>query len=145
MSDSSSKKKVPIIEGLFTWPSDDPKLIASRCKKCGTIVFPKAPFCSNPDCDKTRENIEEIQLSKKGKIWSWTVQRYPPPAPFKYEPFNPFAIGMVDLPEGLRVYGMLTTIENLKVGMEVEMTIGRLYEDAQNEYITWVWKPVGKR
>lgn len=139
---SAGKKKVPIVEGLFTWPSDDPRLIASRCKKCGTLAFPKAPFCSNPDCEKVRENIEEILLSKRGKIWSWTVQRYPPPAPFKYEPFNPFAIGMIDLPEGLRVYGIITTTENLRIGMEVEMVIGKLYEDEENEYITWMWKPV---
>ncbi len=143
MPNSTSKKKVPIIEGLFTWPSDDPRLIASRCKKCGTLGFPKAPFCSNPDCEKEKENIEEILLSNKGKIWSWTVARYPPPAPFKYEPFEPFAIGMVDLPEGLRVYGIITSTENLRIGMDVTMVVNKLYEDEENEYVTWMWKPIG--
>jgi hypothetical protein len=26
----------------------------------------------------------------------------------------------------------------------LEMTVGKLYEDAENEYITWMWKPVEK-
>lgn len=143
VSDSNTgKKRVPIIEGLFTWPSDEPRLIAGRCKKCGTLSFPKAPFCSNPDCEKVKENVEEITLNKNGKLWSWTVTHYPPPAPFKYEPFKPFAIGMVDLPEGLRVYGMITTSENLKVDLDVELIVDKLYEDEQNEYMTWMWKPV---
>lgn len=138
-----AKKQVPIIEGLFTWPSDKPQLIASRCKKCGTVTFPKAAFCANPDCEKVRENVEVIKLSNSGTLWSFTTQIYAPPAPFKKEPFEPYGIGMVDTEEGLRVLGILTTADNLKTGMPVEMTAGKLYEDDENEYITWMWKPVG--
>lgn len=138
----SDKKKVPIVEGLLTWPSDDPRLIVSRCKKCGAVLFPKAPFCPNPDCEKSRDNIEVVELSKKGRLYSYSQVIYKPPAPFRMEPFEPFAIGMVDLPEGLRVYGILTRMENLELGMEVETTVGRLYEDEENEYITWMFRPV---
>ena len=146
MASSSSankeKKKVAIIEGLFTWPSDDPRIIASRCKKCGTVAFPKAPFCNNPDCEKVRENIKEIQLSKRGKLYNYTYQIDSPPPPFKKEPFEPYGIGMVDFPEGLRMLGMITRMENLKIGMEVETTVGKLYEDEENEYLTWMWNPI---
>ena len=138
----AAKKKVPLIEGMFTWPTEDPRIIASRCKKCGTVAFPKGPFCPNPDCDKARENIEEIELNKKGTLYSYTHQLYAPPEPFKYEPFEPYALGMVDFPEGIRIWGMITRMENLKLGMEVETTVGRLYEDKENEYITWMWKPI---
>jgi uncharacterized OB-fold protein len=141
----AAKKQVPIIEGLFTWPSDKPQFVASRCKKCGTVTFPKAAFCANPNCQKARENIEQVKLSNKGKLWTWTIQQYAPPAPFRKEPlpFQPYAIGMVDTEEGLRVLGILTSNDNLKIGMTLEMTTGKLYEDAENEYITWMWKPVG--
>lgn len=139
----AAKKQVPIIEGLFTWPSDKPQLIASRCKKCRTVSFPKAAFCGNPDCEKLRENVEEIKLSNSGTLWSFTTQIYAPPAPFKKEPFEPYGIAMVDTEEGLRVLGILTSNDNLKLGMKVEMTTGKLYEDEENEYITWMWKPVG--
>ena len=141
----AAKKQVPIIEGLFTWPSDKPQLVASRCKKCGTVTFPKAAFCANPNCQKARENVEQIKLSNKGKLWTWTIQQYAPPAPFRKEPlpFQPYGIGMVDTEEGLRVLGILTSTDNLKLGMTLEMTTGKLYEDAEKEYITWMWKPVG--
>ena len=135
------KEKVPIVAGLFKWPADDPRIIASRCKKCGTVSFPKAPFCQNPDCEKKRENVEQIELSKKGTLYSFTFQRYQPPLPFRYEPFQAYALGMVDFPEGIRIWGVITRMDNLKIGMKMETTVGKLYEDEKNEYLTWMWKP----
>jgi len=141
-----AKKQVPIVEGLFTWTSDDPRLIVSRCKKCKTVWFPAYPFCPNPNCEKVRENIEKIELNKRGTLYSYSHQRYPPPPPFRYETkegkFEPYALGMVDFPEGIRIWGIITRMENLKIGMEVETAVGKLYEDEENEYITWMWKPI---
>jgi len=138
----AAKEKKPMVEGLFTWPSDKPRLIVSRCKKCGTVAFPKIPICNNPDCEKAPENVEEIQLSKRGKIYTYTYQIYSAPPPFRMEPFEPYGIAMVDFPEGIRLLGMCTVAENLKIGMEVETTVGKLYEDEENEYITYMFKPV---
>jgi uncharacterized protein len=139
----SEKNKVPAVEGLFTWPSAKPKLIASRCKVCGTPSFPKAPYCTNPDCEKKTENVEIIELSNRAKLFTFAVQAYAPPEPFKLEPFEPFPLGMLDFPEGLRILGMLTT-DKVKIGQEMEMTVKKMYEDDKNEYLTWAWKPVGK-
>jgi uncharacterized OB-fold protein len=136
------KNKVPIIEGFFTWPTDDCRIIASRCKKCAVVGFPKRPFCHHPDCEKKRDNIEIIELNKKGILYSYTFQVYQPPEPFRLEPFKPYAIGMVDFPEKIRILGMITRLDDLKIGMEVETTVGTLYEDDENEYITWMWKPI---
>ncbi len=136
-----SKKKVPLAQGLFTWPSDQPKLIGSRCKKCGTPAFPSVAYCTNPDCEKNPDNVEKIELSNRAKLYTYAVQAYPMPAPFKMEPFEPFPLGMLDFPEGLRILGMLTT-PDVEIGMEMEMTVKKLYEDDENEYITWAWKPV---
>ena len=135
-----AKKKVPRIEGLFTM-TDDPRLIVSRCKKCEAVAFPPRPFCPNPDCKKVREDVEEIKISRKGTLYSYAIQVYPTPPPFKYDKDN-FAVGIVDFPEGLRVWGIMTRMENLKIGMEVETTLGKLYEDDENEYVTWMWKPI---
>ncbi len=138
----TTENKVPVIEGLFTWPSEEPRIIASRCKKCGTVAFPKLPFCNNPDCEKVRENVELIELSKEGTLYSYSYQLYQPPAPFRMEPFKPYAIGMVDFPEGIRMWGIITRMENLKIGMKVETTVGTLYEDEGKEYLTWMWNPI---
>ena len=124
-----SKNKVPLAEGLFTWPSDQPKLIGSKCKVCGTPAFPKSPYCTNPDCEKKTENVEEIELSNRATLYTYAVQAYPMPEPFKMEPFEPFPLGML-------------TTDQVEIGMEMEMTTRTLYSDDENEYITWAWKPV---
>jgi uncharacterized protein len=135
-------KQIPLVEGLFQWPSEDPRLIASKCKKCGSVAFPRAFYCTNPDCEKVKENVEEILLSKQGKLWTYTFQIYSPPLPFRLDPFHPYAIGMVDFPEGIRVIGMLTTMDNLKIGIKVESTVGALYRDKDSEYLTWMFRPM---
>ena len=52
-----SGRQLPIQEGLYTWPSERPQLIASRCKACGEVTFPKQDSC--PGC--TGRNAEEIR------------------------------------------------------------------------------------
>ena len=135
-----AKKRVPVVDGLFTL-TDDPRLIVSRCKKCESVSFPPKPFCPNPSCEKDRELVEKVELSKKGTLYSYAVQLYPTPPPFKYDKER-FAVGIADFPEGLRVWGIVTRMEDLKIGMEVETTIGKLYENEENEYVTWMWNPV---
>ena len=35
----AEKKQIPVVDGLFTWPSEDPKLIGGMCKLCGRYFF----------------------------------------------------------------------------------------------------------
>jgi uncharacterized OB-fold protein len=88
--------------------------------------------------------MEVVPLSNTGKLYSYTIHTAQPAAPFKMDPFKPYGVAMVDVAEGMRVLGMTTTTEGLKIGQQLQMTVGKLYEDAENEYITWMWKPVGK-
>ena len=34
-------------------------------------------------------------------------------------------------------------LEDLNVGMEMELALDVLYEDDDNEYLIWKWKPIG--
>lgn len=136
---------VPIQEGLFTWPSDEPRLIASRCSDCGEVTFPKQDGC--PSC--TGRNTEEIRLSRRGQLWTWTIQRFPPPPPYigpaERESFLPYGVGYVELPEGVRVEGRLTTSDpaELEIGMEMELVIEKFIEDEQGrERLTFAFRPV---
>ena len=43
--------QVPVAEGVFTWPSDEPQLIGSRCAACGIVTFPAQDSC--PRCAST--------------------------------------------------------------------------------------------
>ena len=116
----------PIQEGLFTWPSKQPQLIAAQCTACGELTFPFQASC--PAC--TSRQVEEVLLSRRGKLWTWTVQHFPPPSPPYIGPadpesFDPLAVGYVELPEGIRVEGHLTEndAEKLEIGMEMELVI----------------------
>lgn len=140
------KRQIAGVEGFFTMPPDDPHLIGSRCLSCGHYFFPKAFVCRNPNCDKSK-GIEEVLLSGRGKLWSYSIQYYAPPPPFRYsEPFVPYGIGEVELPEGIKVIGIMTgcdPVKDLKLNMEVEMVVEKLHEDEEgNEVMTWKFRPV---
>lgn len=81
-------------------------------------------------------------LSRRGRLVSYTIQRYQPPL-FKMDPFNPFAIGLIELPEGINVLGILTTIENLKLGLDMELVVEALYVEDGKEIMTWKFRPSG--
>jgi len=144
-AETAEVRKIPIVDGVFTWPSDDPKLIASRCKICNTVIFPKSPVCRNPNC-KDKMNVEEILLSRRGKLLTFTLVYYPPPPPYVVpDPFVPYAIGEVAFQEGIAVLGQMTEYkyEDLKIGMEVEMVLDKIFDNADgNEVITWKFRPV---
>lgn len=135
------QNQIPIMKGLFTWPSSAPQLIGGRCRGCGTYFFPTKPEVHHPTCKS--HDVEEVMLSRRGKLFSYTIHYYQGPPPFRMEPFQPYAIGAVELPEKLRVLGMLTGVElqDIEVGKEVELVTGTLYQDEnKNAIITWKWK-----
>ena len=76
MQDYSAQ--VPVAEGVFTWPADEPQLIGSRCADCGMVTFPTQDSC--PRCASTA--MEEELLARQGRLWAWTTQEFPPPPPY---------------------------------------------------------------
>ena len=135
-----TKVKSPVLEGWFTLDEQAPHLLGARCKSCGTYYFPKAiKFCRHPDC--AGESFEEVELSRSGKLWSYTSAAYKPPEPYiANEPFSPFGIAAVELEkERMIVLGQLATgtkLEHLKVGMNVELVL----EPLDDGKLTWKWK-----
>lgn len=139
----SGKHQIPVVDQLFVWSDEGANLIGSRCSSCSSYFFPKSLTCRNPNCEEKK--VEEVTLSRRGKLYSYTIQEYPPPLPFKMEPFTPFGIGLVELPEGIRVLGMLTgcRLDGVKVGISVELVIERLCQNEQgDEVVTYKFKPV---
>lgn len=140
-----SKNRVPAIEGWFTLDEADPRLLGTRCESCKTFFFPKeSVFCRNPAC--ASDALEEIPLSRRGTLWSFTNNCYPPPAPYvATDPFEPYAVAAVELAEekmvvlGQVVAGVGT--EALSAGMEMELVVETLYEDDDNDYVIWKWRP----
>jgi len=136
--------RIPLQEGLYTWPSDSPRLIASKCTGCGEVTFPGQNSC--PACTGT--STEELLLSRRGSLWTWTVQHFPPPTPpytGERAEFAPFGVGYIELPEGIRVESRLTVNEpdRLEIGMEMELVVEHFRDDDDgNELMTFAFKPV---
>ena len=143
-----NKPQAPAVEGWYTMDAEQPHLIGSCCSQCGTYYFPKqSNFCRNPHCDSSE--FEEVQLSRTGKIWSYTNNCYQPPEPYvSADPFEPYAIAAVELEkEKMIVLGQVVkgvAVEDLKVGDEVEMVLESLYEDNENDKVVWKWKPLAR-
>lgn len=139
------KTKVPAVDGLFTMDRTEPRLLGTKCRACGTFFFPaESAFCRNPDCDEA--DLEDVQLSRRGKLWSYTSANYQPPAPFvAKDPFEPFAIAAVELEaEGITILGQVADgirVDALETGMAMELVLRELYQDDEHVYYTWNWKP----
>jgi uncharacterized OB-fold protein len=137
---------VPVAEGLFTWPADDPQLIGSRCTACGIVTFPAQGSC--PRCASTK--MEERLLPRQGRLWAWTTQDFPPPSPPYLGPgakdFVPFGIGYVELEDEVKVETRLTESdpEKLTHGAEMELVVVPFRtDDDGNEVVTFAFRPVG--
>jgi uncharacterized OB-fold protein len=141
----SDKPLVPAIDGWYTMNADAPQLIGTRCSGCGTYFFPKqSTYCKNPDCDSSE--FEEVELSRTGKIWSYTNACYQPPEPFVApDPFEPYALAAVELEEEqMVILGQVADglgVEDLKVGMPMELVLETLHEDEEDTKIIWKWRP----
>ena len=143
------KKQIASLDGWFTMPPAKPQLIGSRCLACGDITFPKSDVCRNPHCRKEKP-METIHFGEKGKIFTYTVNYYKAPKPYHSpEPFVPYASAIIELPEGVMVQAMIGTGFNehdLKIGMEMELVIDKLYDDENgNEVLSWMYRPIKKK
>jgi len=140
----TTDEQVPVTEGLFAVTSAGPRLLGSRCRGCGAPYFPRATLCHHPHCRDGE--TEDTEFGPNGKLWSWAIQNYPPPAPARFEePYVPYAVGVVDLDDGLRVVGRMSVDdpESLQAGAEVELTIEPFCRDEEGrEVVTWKFKPL---
>ncbi len=95
------------------------KLMAGKCQKCGKIHLPPRPLCDN--C--YAQSFEWVNVSGKGKLLTYTVIHV---APQQFQVLTPYAVGIVELENGLKIPGMIQglTQEKLKIGMELTLDFG---------------------
>ena len=140
-----SKTRVPVIEGLFREDGEgEGRLLGGRCPSCGAYFFPKQwSFCRNPSCGGGE--LDDVELSTRGTLWSFTDNRYAPPPPYPArEPFEPYGVAAVELgDEQMIVLGQVardTDIERLAVGDAMELVVEPLYETEDEVRTVWKWR-----
>ena len=112
----------------------------------GPTPFRPGELLRNPDCAST--SFETVELSRRGRIWSYTDARYQPPHPYvAADPYVPFCLVAVELAaEKLVVMGQVVggaTVDDLRVGDEVELVVDTLYSQDGCDYLVWKWRPLG--
>lgn len=100
--------------------SDAAALRGAGCPACGVATYPPSTSC--PRCG---HSLHPLDLSRRGKLWTWTVQRYPPKSP-PYVPrseiYQPFVVGYVELPDGLRVEAVVDVpVDEVAIGMDLDL------------------------
>ena len=128
--------RLPVRPGLFT-DTEPPALLGSRCGACGSAHFPRADTC--PYC--AADGPEAVELSGRGTLWAWTAVTSPPPG---YRGAVPYGIGVVELPEGVRVITRLTEGDPaaLSDGQAMELRVVPLHRDEDgNDVVTYAFAP----
>ena len=142
MEKEGSVKEIIVGEGLFVRPaspSEEPHLLGSKCKTCGEVTFPKQPWCANCGGE-----AEELVMSSKGKLYSFSNVHNAPPEGYKGP--IPYGVGSVEV-DGVRVMCNITEPDpkKLKIGMDMELVIGSLFVDEQgNDVIGFQFRPVSE-
>ncbi len=151
-----STRRVPAIDGWFTMPDDGtpPALIGTLDTTTGTYFFPPERVMSRAPGAADAQLID-VELSRTGKLWSYTDAGYRPPEPYVpvTDPHVPFAIAAVELTEEkMVVMGQViagVAVDDLQVGMDMELVLDTLYAEADPdgedgdvvEHVVWKWRP----
>ncbi|WP_139792415.1 Zn-ribbon domain-containing OB-fold protein [Henriciella litoralis] len=127
-----------IADGLVRFDGKGPKLIGGRRVADGKVVFPMPEGHS-------AKSFEEIILPDHGTLWSYTIQRFPPKPPYRgREPFEPYAVGYVELPETVIVESRIEIddFSKLRIGMPMTLTLEKFREEEGEGAIhTYAFRP----
>ena len=121
MADGSTKDSQdlvgqPIWDGLLGEDGEGAYLIGGRCSKCGFVALGVRQIC--PGCLET-DAMGEEPIGRRGTLYACTVIHQ---APEGFE--APFAVGYVDIGEGVRVFAHIeNTTESRVLDGSVELTV----------------------
>jgi hypothetical protein len=136
-TEASTEKKQVAIKGARLRLGDSPALLGSRCPECGEHFYPPRYVCLN--C--YHEGLEEVPLSTRGELFTYTVARMGLPGTFAPPPY---VIAQVKLPEGVQIATILKDVdpEKVSIGMPLELVVEKSGSDEEgNDVMTFLFRP----
>jgi uncharacterized OB-fold protein len=133
---------VLIAEGLFRIEGDRAVLLGSRRRATGHVKFP----AERPELTEGYEDLEMLELSTEGRLFTFTTQEFPPPHPYKGdrspEGFRPYVVGYVELLDGVLVESLIVGAgaEDLRIGQRLVSTTTTL-QFTDGEVVTFAFTP----
>ncbi|MBJ7336454.1 OB-fold domain-containing protein [Mycolicibacterium sp.] len=136
-----------ITEGLFRVDDGRAVLFASRRRSSGVIKFPaERPELFDGD-PEIQDDIEAIELSCEGTLYTYTTQEFLPPLPYKgdREAFTPYVVGFVELAEGVLVETLIVgaSADELRIGQPLVSTTTELKFAQGEPVLTFAFRPAG--
>jgi len=112
-----------ISDKLVTLAADgSASLAGGRCKACAALSYPRAEVCTQ--CLSLE--VDGTALSSEGRLYSYSVVHQAPKG-WKV----PYALGYVDLPEGVRVLAHIDApLHAIAIDQPVRLSLGVVATDA---------------
>lgn len=136
-----------ITEGLFRVHGERAVLFGSRRRSTGVVKFPaERPelFDGSPDI---QSDIEPVELSTEGTLYTFTTQEFAPPLPYKGnrdpKSFQPYIVGFIELEEGLLVESLIidASAADLRIGQRMVSATTTLETEAGESFLTYAFRP----
>ncbi|GAA2315050.1 OB-fold domain-containing protein [Streptomyces kunmingensis] len=101
------------------------RLLIQRCRGCDTLRFPWLPGCNA--CGG--QDWDTVQASGEGTVFSYVVMHHP-----RFPAFDPpYAVGLVELAEGVRIVSNVIGVpyDKVRIGMPVGLEFLRVDEELE--------------
>jgi len=132
MAETAREAKKPLpeitpVNAPFWEAAKAGRLVMQKWADCGSWIFCPRPVCV--ECNS--ERLEWIEVSGRGKIFSFTVIREVVGSALRgFAPDIPYVTAWIDLEEGPRICSNIVgcPIENAAIGMAVEVVFEKAAE-----------------
>ncbi len=113
------------------------RLEAARCRGCGKVAYPARRVC--PAC--RGQEFEKTTLSWKGKVVTSTVVQV---APTEFQMEAPYAVAIVETPEGARLMTQVVDCDPgaVQPGMEVALVFRLIRREGHGGILCYGFKGV---
>lgn len=111
-------------------------LVGGKCRKCGTVQYPRQRYCVNPHCNALDSQEDYGFASRTGKVMSFTADY------LTYSPDPPTYFGMVEFEGGGRMMMDFTDVDadKMDVGVPVRVVFRVKDYDDNRGFRRYFWK-----
>jgi 3-hydroxy-3-methylglutaryl CoA synthase len=116
-------------------------LVGGRCTQCGTLQFPRADVCVNPQCRAHHTQEPHPFRDEAARVLTWSADY------LTYIPNPPSHYGMITFDNGGRFMTDFTDVDvgELEVGTAVKMMFRIKSVDSLRGFVRYFWKAVPVR
>jgi 3-hydroxy-3-methylglutaryl CoA synthase len=111
-------------------------LLGGRCRRCGTVQYPRGRYCVNPDCKALDSQDAEPFADRVATVMSYTADQ------LTYCPDPPAYYGMIQFEGGGRMMTDFTDVDEGQVGVgtRMRMTFRIKDVDTARGFVRYFWK-----